>query len=178
MSGAYLHSIKQHWRAQQWVCETPLGAHWDHLYPLAILPFLLLRLTTMKAGNTSASSLGPNHDMVMASSICHCLSWHGHALIMPRDDTVAPIMPQSSTPLCRSNVATSIGENLLHLWGEKVSTGEKKKMGQEEEEDWVPGLLGTGRHITSTPVGLIPCWPPGWPLIGWAPGQNPSHWRS
>ena len=38
VSGAYLHSIKQHWRAQQWVCETPLGSYCEHLSPLAINP--------------------------------------------------------------------------------------------------------------------------------------------
>ena len=44
-------------------------------------------------------SLGPNHDMVMPSSICHYLSWHGHALIMPqRHDMVGAIRLQSSQP--------------------------------------------------------------------------------
>ena len=38
VSGAYLHSINQHWLAQQTVCETPLGTHWDHLSPLLAMP--------------------------------------------------------------------------------------------------------------------------------------------
>ena len=127
-------------------------------------------------------SLGPNHDMVMPSSICHYLSWHGHALIMPqRHDMVEQLGCNHRSPLCCSQpVQTSIsstGQNLLqHLWG-----GEKVlNWAEEEEEDgqgWVSGL-GTGRHLISTPVGLMPCWPPCRPLIGWAPSQLRSHWLS
>ena len=133
------------------MCETPLGNHWDHLSPLAMPSFLLL--TTMKAAS-HMPSLGPNHDMVMPSSICHYLSWHGHGLIMlqRRHDMVVAIMLQSSAPLCCSTpVTTSIGvqfsRELQHLRGEKA----------EEEEDgqgWVSGHTG---H--RPPPHLHSCWP-------------------
>ena len=64
-------------------------------------------------------------------------------------------------------------EEELHLRGEKVRTGQP-----EDGQGWVSGLLGTGRHLISTPVGLSPCWPPGSSLIGWALGQARSHWLS
>ena len=65
-------------------------------------------------------------------------------------------------------------EEQLHL-----SQGRKSEnWGGEDGQGWVSGLLGTGRHLISPPVGLSPCWPPDSSLIGWALGQPRSHWLS
>ena len=95
-----------------------------------------------------------------------------------RHDMVGAIRLQSSQPFVLLTARSN--QHQLH-WPKHLWGGEKVlNWAEEEEEDgqgWVSGL-GTGRHLISTPVGLMPCWPPCRPLIGWAPSQLRSHWLS
>ena len=91
-----------------------------------------------------------------------------------RHDMVAAIMPQSSKPfvlLARYNELRP----KLRIWG--ASLGRKSV---NWAEDGLASVLGlsTGRHLISTPVGLISCWPQCCTLIGWAVGQLRSDWLS